>query len=125
MCDNRLYLLLLYATMPVLGDNATSYPSLTVASVEACDAKKSSKARRVIMPRLALRPVWALEPIEVAIQLGHQGEREPHVDHGRRGAFRTAYRQRGGGLASGQLLPSWAAASRTRRLHGHVVSLHT
>ena len=24
------------------------------------------------MPRLALRPVWALEPIEVAIQLGHQ-----------------------------------------------------
>src|SRR6266516_2112036 len=57
MCDNRPYLLLLCATIPVIGDNATAYPSLAVASVEACDAKKSSKARRAIMPRLALRPV--------------------------------------------------------------------
>ena len=57
-CDNRPYLLLLCATIPVIGDNPTPYPSLAVASVEACDAKKSSKARRAIMPRLALRPVW-------------------------------------------------------------------
>src|SRR5438552_17279671 len=57
-CDNRPYLLLLCATIPVIGDNPTPYPSLAVASVEACDAKKSAKARRAIMPRFALRPVW-------------------------------------------------------------------
>ena len=70
-------------------------PSLTVASVEACDAKKSSKARRD-HATVGLEAGLALEPIEVAIQLGHQGEREPHVDNGRRCAFRTAYRQLGG-----------------------------
>src|SRR5260370_29469412 len=31
--------------LPVIGDNTTPYPSLTVASVEACDPKKSAKAR--------------------------------------------------------------------------------
>ena len=101
MCDNRPYLLLLFATIPVLGDNTTPYPFLAVASAEACDAKKSSKARRAIMPRLALRPVWLFEPIEVAIKLGHQGEREPHVDNGRRRAFRTTRRLLGGGQVPG------------------------
>ena len=57
MCDNRLYPLLLCATITVIDDNTTSYPSLPGMSLAVCDAKKHSNARRAIMPRLALRPV--------------------------------------------------------------------
>jgi len=57
MCDHRLYPLLLCATITVIADNTTFYPSLPGVSFVTCDAKKHSNARRAIMPRLALRPV--------------------------------------------------------------------
>ena len=76
-----------------------------VASVEACDAKKSSQGPPRDHATVGLEAGLALEPIEVAIQLGHQGEREPYVDNGRRCAFRTAYRQLAVGLPPDGLLP--------------------
>ena len=81
MCDNPPCLLHLYATILVIGDNPTHYSSLVMVTGEVWDAKKSSKARRAIMPRLALSPVCRSKPIEVAIEFGHQRQRESYVDN--------------------------------------------
>jgi len=48
MCDNRLYPLLLCATITVIADNTIFYPSLPGVSCATCDAKKHSNARRVV-----------------------------------------------------------------------------
>ena len=77
-------------------------PTLSHGRVRGGLTQEKALARRAIMPRLALkRPVWPSSRSS-GDPARPPGEREPHVDNGRRGAFRTADRQLGGGLASGR-----------------------
>src|SRR5262249_40123109 len=65
-----------------------------------------------------------LQPIEIAIELGHEGEREPHIDNRRWRAFGTTYRPLGDGVLFRQRLGSSQAAHGAAWLDSHAQSLH-
>src|SRR5262249_62085502 len=71
-----------------------------------------------------------LQPIEIAIELGHEGEREPHIDNRRWRAFGTTHRLFSDGMVPRQLLGAWqathgAARSVTSRERWPISSLTT
>ncbi len=48
-----------------------------------------------------------LQPVEIAIELGYQGEREPHIDNHRWLTLWTAYRLLACGLCPSLPLRAW------------------
>src|SRR2546428_3780433 len=92
MCDNRSYPLLLCATIMIIGDNT---PLLTLAAsavLSGVRRQKKCEGSPRDHPPVGLEARAPLQPVESAMELGHQGERELHVHPGRGLALRPALR---------------------------------
>jgi hypothetical protein len=61
---------------------------------------------------IGLEPGLRLQVIEITVELGHQRQREPHMDNRRRFPFWTAHSLLRRGRFGGQPLASWAVSLR-------------